>query len=136
MAPKHLHIALDEIGQREISAPGKENPRIIEYHAATTLKSKEDEVPWCASFVSWCLEKSGVESTKSAWARSYLKWGHELKRPELGCVVVFDRGGGKSHVTFYLSETQDHYVCVGGNQSDSVCVSMYLKSKAMAFRKV
>ena len=136
MAPKHLRIALDEIGTKEVSLPHKENPRIIEYHSATTLQSKEDEVPWCSAFVSWCLEQAGIKSTKSAWAKSYLKWSTPLIRPEIGCVMVFDRGGGKGHVTFYVGENSEYYFCLGGNQNDSVCVSMYLKSKAISFRKV
>lgn len=136
MLPKHLLVALNEIGTKEVPLKGKENPRIIEYHSVTTLKSQEDEVPWCSSFVSWVLERNGYKSTKSAWARSYLNWSTELKRPELGCVMVFDRGNGKGHVTFYLGEDSEYYFCLGGNQADSVCVSKYLKSKALSFRKV
>lgn len=79
-----LDIAKAELGVKEI--PGKKhNERILEYHKATSLESTEDEVPWCSSFVSWCLEKAGVPSTRNAWARSYLAWG---KRSKLRSWVV------------------------------------------------
>ena len=53
MKPKWLEIALKEVGVSEIK--GGENKRILEYHASTTLKAKEDEIPWCSSFVNWCM---------------------------------------------------------------------------------
>jgi len=131
-APKWFKIAQKELGQKEIR--GGENKRILEYHAATTLRAKEDEIPWCASFVSWCLESAGVASTHSAWARSYLKWGKELKEPEYGCIVVFSRGKTSGHVAFYVSSTKDYITVLGGNQSDSVCISKYKKSDLLGYR--
>lgn len=133
MAPKWLHIALDEVGQKEVPGSGN-NPRVIEYHSATTLHSKEDQVPWCAAFVSWCLEQSSTASTKSAWAKSYLNWGKKLDTPKVGCVVVFTRGTNSGHVAFYLGEDADYVHCLGGNQSDQVCVSKYLKAHLLGYR--
>lgn len=127
-----MDIAKGELGVKE--KRGGENPRIISYHAVTTLKSTEDEVPWCSSFVSWCLERSGIESTKSAWARSYLNWGKKLERPKYGCVVVFSRGTDSGHVAFYLSEGTDFVTVIGGNQSDSVCETSYPKSRVLGYR--
>lgn len=46
-------IAEKELGQKEDFFG--ENPKIIEYHDATTLSANRDEVPWCASFVNWVL---------------------------------------------------------------------------------
>jgi hypothetical protein len=44
-------IAKAELGTTEV--PGTQNnPRILEYHATTTLKATTDEVPWCSSFVN------------------------------------------------------------------------------------
>lgn len=47
-------VAKTQLGQKEISG-SKDNPKIVEYHDATTLKATDDETPWCASFVNWCL---------------------------------------------------------------------------------
>ena len=130
---KWMEIARGEIGQHEIK--GGENPRILEYHACTTLKAREDEIPWCAAFVCWCLEKSGITSTKSAAASSYLGYGTKLVKPVEGCICVLrqrkaglDSATGSSsgkHVGFWLSQDSERVKLLGGNQSDSVKESSF-----------
>lgn len=128
-----LDIARAEIGVKEI--PGsKHEKRILEYHKATSLESTEDEVPWCSSFVSWCLEKAGVPSTRNAWARSYLAWGTKIERPVVGCIVVFSRGASSGHVAFYIDESDAGIQCLGGNQGNKVCLSTYPKSRVLGYR--
>ena len=124
-----------EIGQRERPAPGQENARIVEYHATTSLRARKDEVPWCASFVNWVLERSGFKGTGSAAAASFLKWGTELETPRPGTIVVLKRKGRTSdaatgsatgfHVAFFVSRTATHIRLLGGNQSDMVKYSDY-----------
>lgn len=135
--PKWLEIAEKEIGQHEIH--GGENPRIIEYHASTTLKASEDEVPWCSSFVNWCIKQAGIEGTRNALAKSWLRWGKEITTPEIGCVCVIkrkedptrnDKATGSAtgyHVGFWLSEDDNLVHLLGGNQSDQVKMSRFLK---------
>lgn len=127
-------VALGELGVTEVR--GGENKRIIEYHSATTLKAKEDEISWCASFVCWCLKQAGYKHTASAWARDYLNYGTKCE-PKKGCIMVFERGsrGGTSHVTFYAGdETADSYLCFGGNQGDKVCFKYYSKADLLGCR--
>jgi uncharacterized protein (TIGR02594 family) len=126
-------IATKELGTKEVQGSGN-NPRIIEYHSATTLKSMADEVPWCSAFVCWCLEKSGYSSTKSAWARSFLNYGIKLDEPKVGCIVVFDRGNGYGHVGFYVSEAEGKIKLLGGNQSDAVTYDWFKQSKVLGYR--
>lgn len=128
-----LAKALQEYGISEIAGI-KNNPRIIEYHSKTSLEAKDDETSWCASFLTWCLENSGYKSTKSAWARSYLKYGIKLDQPIPGCIVIYDRGNGFGHVHFYLYSKGDNHYGVGGNQSDEVNVSAYGKSRVLGYR--
>jgi len=130
--PVWLLVAEKEIGQKE--DPILENSRIIQYHSITTLGALKDEVPWCSSFVSWCLEEVGIDSTKSAWARSYLDFGHKIKKPVLGCVCVFKRGAVNGHVAFYISETKNSIRVLGGNQGNKVCYSNYKKSDLLLYR--
>ncbi len=131
--PPWLIKARKEIGVAEIPGLDKNNPRILEYDAVTTLKAKVDEVPWCSAFVCAMLEWSGVDSTKSAAAVSYLDWGIELDKPSLGCIVVLERKGGH-HVGFYLHETMDAVTLLGGNQSDKVCEMRFPKSLVLSYR--
>lgn len=144
--PLWMTVAAGELNQVEI--PGDEdNPRIVEYHSATTLKATDDETAWCSSFVSWCLGVAGVPSTESAWARSYEEWGQrcpvDLLAP--GAVVVFWRGqdpmdGGRrwprGHVGFYVGgDVRSGTVWVlGGNQGNSVSVRGYSLDRLVGFR--
>jgi uncharacterized protein (TIGR02594 family) len=134
--PVWLEVAEGELGQEEVR--GGENPRIVEYHDATTLHAKEDEVPWCSSFVNWCFQKSGLTGTRSAAARSWLEWGDELEKPRAGCVcVIRARSAGEDvatgsatgyHVGFWIAETPEYVMLLGGNQSDRVKTSIFKKS--------
>lgn len=133
MDPKWLEIAKGEEGVCE--KRGCENQRIIEYHDATTLHAKEDEIPWCSSFVNWCMEKAGITPTGSAAARSWLNWGKKLDTPFPGCVCVIrqkqsghDQATGSAsgyHVAFWLGEENGRVKLLGGNQSDQVKVSTF-----------
>lgn len=125
-------------GEMDISeiAGSKHNKRILEYHQTTTLRATSDEVAWCASFVGFCLQKSGYESTKSAAARSYLQYGEKLEKPVEGCIVVFKRGSNpaQGHVGFYVGETQSTINVLGGNQNNKVCLKHYNKADLLAYR--
>ncbi|MDH4280687.1 MAG: hypothetical protein OEW83_21690 [Acidimicrobiia bacterium] len=46
----------------------KDNPRIIEYHASTSLKASNDGTAWCSSFVNWCVSQAWLTGTNSAAA--------------------------------------------------------------------
>lgn len=133
MKPTWIEIAEGEIGQKEIR--GGENPRIIEYHATCTLKAKEDEIPWCSSFVNWCMEQAGIPGTKSAAAASWINWGQVLTTPREGCITVIRQkfkgsdaktgSASGNHVGFFQKLENGRIFLLGGNQSDSVKVSSF-----------
>lgn len=130
--PDHLVIAFGELGVKEVAGK-KHDARVLGYHAATKLKSTRDEVPWCSAFVCACLERTGVESTKSAKAKSFLTWGRAIQEPEIGCIAVFNRKGG-GHVGFFLSENDSQVYVLGGNQGNQVCVRAYPKKELLGYR--
>lgn len=133
--PPWMKIAKGELGQHEIKGKGA-NSRILEYHASTTLKAKSDETAWCSSFTNWSMEQSGVKGTDSAAAASWKNWG-EPTDARYGAVTVLhnSKAAGSSlttsgnHVGFLVEETPTHYGLLGGNQSDSVKVTYFPKSK-------
>lgn len=131
-APPWMLRAFSEIGQAEVI--DGENARIIEYHSATNLSAKEDEVPWCSSFVCWCLEREGIKSTRSAWAKSYLTFGIKLQLPCEGAICVFQRGPKSGHVGFYVHEDENWIFVLGGNQDNTVRIKNYPKSALLAIR--
>lgn len=130
--PVWLKIALREEGVTEVGGSGN-NPRILEYHATTTLKKAEalqDKTAWCSSFVNWCMEQSGRQGTDSAWALDWRNWGSALMEPKRGCIVVFSRKGPTTnggHVGFYLGESSRSIEVFGGNQGNSVNSSSFPK---------
>ena len=129
-----MRVALAEEGVREIV--GRQHTRrIVEYHSVTSLAAKEDEVPWCASFVNWCLQKVGIRGNNSARARDFGSWGQKLDQPRYGCVVhlfksprgVDGRTGSSSgnHVAFFVGQTTTQVSLLGGNQGNRVRISNY-----------
>jgi len=124
--PRHLAIARAEIGTHEI-AGSRDNPRVLEYHQATSLKARNDETSWCSSFVNWTMQQAGVRGTHSAAARSWLSWGQAVARDTAhvrpGDVIVFPRGNNpaQGHVAIVSEVLDDGRVrVVGGNQRGEV----------------
>ena len=121
-----MQYAYQEVGVKEV--PGlRHNPRILDYHATTTLKATTDEVPWCSSFVNWCMVQAGYTPTRSAAALSWASWGQQIDDPVPGCLVVTKRKGG-GHVGFFIRRDVDYVWMLGGNQSDEVRISMFKAS--------
>jgi uncharacterized protein (TIGR02594 family) len=133
--PSWLEIAENEIGTVEIPGP-EHNPKIVLYHSFTTLKAQTDEVPWCSSFVNYCMEMAGYKGTRSAAARSWLKWGKPLIHPKEGCIVVMSRGSNPTsgHVGFFTRNKPAFVEVLGGNQSNKVCTQWFSVAKILAYR--
>jgi uncharacterized protein (TIGR02594 family) len=128
--PRWLLIARQEVGVHENSAPGQDNPRILEYLESTTYDGElTDEVPWCSAFVNWCITQAGLKGTNSAAASSWLTWGQKLDQPRLGCIVVFNH-----HVGFYAGAAGDYLLLLGGNQSNAVKPENKHPSEVLAYR--
>jgi uncharacterized protein (TIGR02594 family) len=116
-----------------------DNPKIVEmFRVSGHPEVQDDETPWCAAFVGACLRLSGYRNSGSLGARSYQKFGQDLKQqPRRGCVVVLwreDPKSSKGHVAFYDREDDDHIFILGGNQQDQVTTARYPKSRVVAYR--
>lgn len=106
------------------------------YETVGHAEISDDSVPWCAAFVGACLERSGVGSTRSLLARSYLDWGEPKDAARFGSIAVLSRGTdtGAGHVGFVVGETDTNLVLLGGNQSDEVSVAAFPKSRLLGVR--
>ena len=135
--PEWLTVARSYIGLEEIVG-SKHNETILKFWERCHLPFKDDETPWCAGFVGGVLEECGIRSTRSGLARSYLKWGRELKDPVVGCIVVFWRGHVDSphgHVAFVGAPPTGIIIpSLGGNQGNKVCVKPYPRARVLSFR--
>ena len=132
-------LAKLELGVKEFKAGS--NKVIEKYHAYATADNKkgsDDSIPWCASFVCYCLEMAGLKSTNSKSARSYENYGKLTKAPVFGDIVVFWREtktSGKGHVAFFSGyDSSGNIKTLGGNQSDEVNVASYSKDRLVGFR--
>jgi uncharacterized protein (TIGR02594 family) len=143
--PEWMTIAHAEWGRGVIEVAGvSANPRILLYLASTGLKGTKlaltDSTAWCSAFMCWVLERAGFRTTRSAAARSWLKWGAPLDHPRPGCIVVFDRSDpnnpNAAHVAFYTgNDVRTGYINVlGGNQKNRVCVAPYKLSDVIGYR--
>lgn len=131
--PLWISIAKTQIGAHEVR--GGENPKIIEYDSHTTLKATEDEVPWCSSFVCWCLDKAGLRSNRNAWAQSQATFGTRLDKPVYGCLVVFKWDASNGHVGFFAGWNSNGTMKIlGGNQDNAVGYKNFSTGNVLAYR--
>lgn len=111
-----------------ITARGKHHPRILMYHATTSLAATDDETAWCSSFVNYCMEQSGRVGTGSAWALDWKNWGQPAIDPKEGDIVVLSRRwttGSGGHVGFYVGGDEDSVTLLGGNQGNAISIASY-----------
>jgi len=135
--PEWLQIARGELGVKENTSRTRHNATIVQYFREAGFAGiKDDETAWCAAFVGAVLKRAGLPTTKSLLARSYLKWGKKLTSPRLGCIVILKRGNSswQGHVGFFIRETRTHVYLLGGNQSNSVNIAKYPKTKLLGYR--
>lgn len=128
-----VNSAFNEM-DKGISETGS-NPEITKYWAATQMPEaaakgdkwaqsvlKEDQTPWCAAFVNYNLEASGIEGTNMATAYSFKGYGQDLGNdtPVYGSMAVMNY----SHVGIVVGVNNDgRVILLGGNQGNAVNLS-------------
>lgn len=116
-------------------------PKMLKYCANYT----HDSIAWCGLAVAYVMSQAGIEPPFDAsddlhsflWADSWRTWGTSvpIDQARPGDVLVFKWASGEHHVTMHDGETADSFICRGGNQSDAVKVSNYLKSMCTGVRR-
>lgn len=133
-------IARRQLEQKwhEVSGP-KSNPKILEVYKSVdgldNMELNDDEIPWCSCFVNWCVQKAGGKGTRSAMARSWLNWG-DKSDGQVGDIVILKRGTSnvQGHVGFLVKKGLLNVDVVGGNQSNTVTVQSFLRTKVLGYR--
>jgi uncharacterized protein (TIGR02594 family) len=135
--PRMVVEARKLLGTVETPGPGN-NPTILEWAAELGLSNiyTADAIPWCGLFMAIVAHRAGKALPPSPlWALSWSNFGTPAGQPCLGDVLVFVREGG-GHVTLYVGEDRAGYFhCLGGNQSDQVCVERIAKARLHAARR-
>ena len=137
--PQWLQLARTDLGIREFPGAGA-NPEIMRaWDYCDYQPPNGDETSWCSAKSCEWMERAGMPSTRAPNARSWLKWGHELKAPKPGCVAVFWRGSRTSwegHVGFYLGpgDRPGTMKILGGNQRNAVSIADYPEQQLLGYR--
>lgn len=138
---KAYEVAKSLIGTKEIVGP-TDNPEVVSFFAESGHAwVKDDETAWCAAFIGACLKRAGLHGTKKLNARSYLDWGMSVpsEKMAVGDVVVFSRGdpnGWQGHVAFAVKWDKKNIWVLGGNQSNSVSIAPYSRSRLLGVRRL
>lgn len=134
-----INKAFEYYGLKEIV--GKEHePLIIKFFDFIGHSwIDDDETPWCATFVNYCLKMAGEAMTGKLNARSFLDYGEEVKQPKFGDIVVLwrgDRNGWQGHVGFFVKQDDKGIYVLGGNQSNEVNITIYKNERLLSYRRV
>lgn len=130
-------------GLSEHSASG--GKLVSEMHKIAGLDAVDQKpsTAWCGSVQVWNFVhnlhlKRELFPKSAAWARSWSHkagWGTALSKPKYGAFVNLERNepGGDSHITLYLyTDSNGNWVCLGGNQSDTLKESAFDPSGLIA----
>ena len=150
---KKIEMSAYEIAQRfvgisEVSG-STANPQILAMLKLDHSWPEDDSVPWCSGFVNYVAWLLRLPRSKSLRARSWLTIGEviNIDQAEAGFdIVVLKRGGGNQpgpdvidapgHVGFYAGVQGKNVLVLGGNQSDSVNIGSYPKSRLLGVRRL
>ena len=111
--------------------------RIAEtYHTYVNLREdlRTHRVAWCASFISWCLGKTGFENPRSAGSRFFIN--HLSFKPVkayFGVIATFSDCNSDAsqihssgHVALLFGKlSEENYAVLGGNQGNRLKLSSY-----------
>lgn len=134
MKPVWIDEARRYIDLEEIPGAAS-NSTIIGWLVRLSAWWRDDETPWCGTFVAHCLQETGYEIPKY-WMRAlaWAEWGRPLPAPMVGCIVVFSRKGG-GHVGFVVGQdAKGNLLVLGGNQGNRVSIAAFPRIRVEAYR--
>ena len=123
------------IGTAEI--PGdKHNPLILSWLARMKAWWRNDEEPWCGTFVDHCLDASHATRVKEGYrAKAYLTLPVRLNVPCYGAIAIFDYAPRGGHVGFIVGkDVYDNLMILGGNQNNKVSIAPFSRSRLIGVR--
>lgn len=135
------------IGIKEIGGQ-VDNPQIMAMLRLDNSWPQNDEVPWCSGFANYICWLARLPRSKDLRARSWLRIGKgiPLEAASPGDIIILKRGSGDQpgaevidapgHVGFYAGRFDDFIEVLGGNQSDTVKISRYPKSRLLGVRRL
>lgn len=133
-SPTWLRTARTYLGVTETHGP-RTTPTIGKWLANLKAWWRDDETPWCGTFVAAVMQEVGI-TPPPAWyrAKAWAAWGESCGF-RLGAVAVFERPGG-GHVGFVtaVDHARNMVQVLGGNQGDKVSFAWLSVSRLIALR--
>lgn len=150
---KKIEVSAYELAQRFVGiqeVPGTTtNPQVLAMLRLDDSWPQDDSVPWCSAFTNYVAWLLRLPRSKSLRARSWLLVGEvvALEDAEPGFdVVILKRGSGTQpgpdvieapgHVGFYAGTEGSKILVLGGNQGDSVSITLYPKKDLLGVRRL
>lgn len=150
---KKIEVSAYELAQRFVGiqeVPGNTtNPQVLAMLRLDDSWPQDDSVPWCSAFTNYVAWLLRLPRSKSLRARSWLLVGEvvALEDAEPGFdVVILKRGSGTQpgpdvieapgHVGFYAGTEGSKILVLGGNQGDSVSITLYPKKDLLGVRRL
>lgn len=131
--PKWVAEGLKFVGLKEI--PGKQNnPTIVNWVRALKGWWKEDETPWCGTFIGHCIQAAGLPLPQHWYrAKAWADYGRPVPKSGMipfGAICIKSRVGG-GHVFQAVAQSADGRVIygLGGNQSNMVNITGFALSE-------
>ncbi len=137
------------VGVKEIPGKKKNDPQIMSMLSLDVDWPTKDEVPWCSAFINYVAWLLRLPRSISLIARSWLGVGKPIELVDARAgfdIVILKRGRGAQpgpedrtapgHVGFYAGKDGDNIIILGGNQSNSVCLAHYPKSRLLGTRRL
>lgn len=148
-----MNITAYELGSRFIGIkelPGAaDNPFVMAMLQLDNTWPQHDEVPWCSGYVNFIAWLLRLPRSKSLAARSWLSVGRPITRGDEACgfdvVVLADTDTitpgpedtrAPGHVGFFGSFEGTRVWILGGNQSNSVSVAPFPRTRILGVRRL
>lgn len=89
---------------------------------------------WCAEFLNFVLQRSGMKGTSSAMARSFVDYGQRISGPRVGAIAVINRGGSAGHVGIVTGiDSNGNPILLSGNHNNTVAEAPYPAKRVIAY---
>ncbi len=137
--PEVFAHAFQFYGMEEVRGE-KHNPTILKFFSEIGHSwVQSDETAWCSAFINYLAKVNGYEWSGKLNARSWLHVGRRVNIPNPGDIVIFWRESPESwkgHVALYCHHDDLNVYCLGGNQSNQVCIKAYPRSRVLQYRQL
>lgn len=104
---------------------------VRKYHKYGGGINADISIPWCASFVNYILD-TGLKSPSSQcfYTSRGKMYFNKIDNAKYGAILVLrNKDKITGHCTFILSENENGYYCIGGNQANRIKKSYYIKNE-------